>query len=177
MKTYISLLRGINVGGKNIIKMSDLKQVYENLNFKNIRTYIQSGNVVFETEKSEIQEIENDISNKIFENFGFNVPVTIVEKNEFQIIVENNPFNITDVDFKNFHVTFLKSYPVHEDINKINSEIYLPDEFRVIQKSVYLNIKNGYGNTKLTNTFLESKFKTTATTRNWNTIIQLLKIL
>lgn len=177
MQTYISILRGINVSGHKMIKMDDLRKVYMDLNLKNVKTYIQSGNVVFQSKKSKPSDIENLISKKIIEKFKFEVPVMVKELDELITIINNNPFVIKrKEDITKLHVTFLSEIPELIALNKIKDGQYASDEYVVSGKTVYLFCPNGYGNTKLNNNFFENKFKTTATTRNWKTINELVNI-
>lgn len=177
MTTYISLLRGINVSGQKIIKMNILKEMFESLHFENVKTYIQSGNIVFQYKKSENNDLVIKISNQIQKYFGFEVPVFVLKTDELKHIVWNNPYKddkTKDISF--LHVTFLSSVPEQinfESINKVKSQ---EEEFELIDRAVYLYCPNGYGRTKLTNTFLEHKLKTGATTRNWKTTMELLRI-
>jgi uncharacterized protein (DUF1697 family) len=175
METYIALLRGINVSGQKMIKMGDLIKALEELNFSNIRTYIQSGNIIFQSDKTDPSQLAVKISGKISDHFRFEVPVVIRTLAELEQVSENNPFLLSrNEDVNKFHVTFLAEGPDPVDLKKIEENSFLPDEFIISGKEVYLFCPNGYGRTKLTNTFFENKLKSTATTRNWKTIRQLL---
>lgn len=177
MITYISILRGINVSGKNIIRMEILRELYEGLNFLNIKTYIQSGNVIFQFRKSENTELELIISSQIKKKFGFEVPVIVLTLAEMKDIIERNPYKADKTkDIKFLHATIFTSRP--EQINyEIINEVKLPGEdFKLIERTVYLYCPYGYGKTKLSNTFFEKKLKVGATTRNWRTILELLSI-
>ncbi len=177
MKTYISILRGINVSGQRMIKMDALQKMYTDLNFKNIQTYIQSGNVIFQYSKLVGEDLAIKISNQIQKYFGFEVPVIILETEELKEIIHNNPFinNITKNPL-NWHITFLSSKPEQIDIKIINQKKADGEEFILTEKAVYLYCPNGYGKCKLTNTFLENKLKVGATTRNWKTVNELFNI-
>lgn len=175
MQTYISILRGINVSGHKLIKMDALKIVFESLNFKNIKTYIQSGNIVFKCKTTKAHDLEKKIALQIKKEFDFDVPVIVKEIDELTTVLNQNPFLKKD-DITKLHVTFLSEKPEQTAIDKVKEGKYAEDEFIVIGKSVYLFCPNGYGNTKLTNTFFENKFKVTATTRNWKTITELVNI-
>jgi uncharacterized protein (DUF1697 family) len=175
METYIALLRGINVSGQKMIKMGDLIKALEELNFSNIRTYIQSGNIIFQCDKTDPSQLAVKIAGKISDHFRFEVPVVIRTLAELKQVSENNPFLVKRTeDVNKLHVTFLNKEPDPGDLRKAEENSFLPDEFIVSGKEVYLFCPNGYGRTKLTNTFFENKLKSTATTRNWKTIRQLL---
>ena len=177
MKTYISILRGINVSGHKKIKMDELRKLFEDLNFKNVKTYIQSGNVIFEDKTTSHKELGKRIEKKIFENFGFQVPVIVKDKNELVNLIKNNPFlNGRKEDISKLHVTFLSDEPEQALVDKIAAADYKPDEFKLSADKIYLFCPNGYGNTKLSNNFFENKLKVVATTRNWKTINELITI-
>lgn len=175
MQTYISILRGINVSGHKLIKMDALKTLFESLNFKNVKTYIQSGNIVFKCKTTKTPDLEKKIASQIKKEFDFDVPVMVKEIDELTAVLNQNPF-IGKYDITKLHVTFLSETPEKAAIDKVKEGKYAEDEFIVIEKSVYLFCPNGYGNTKLTNTFFENKFKVIATTRNWKTITELVNI-
>jgi len=107
MNTYISILRGINVSGKNIIKMTDLKQLYEGLSFIDVQTYIQSGNVIFRTKEQNIVSIEKTITEQISAQYGYDIPVLILKSEKLRKIIESVPFK--NIDTSKLHVTFLSS--------------------------------------------------------------------
>jgi uncharacterized protein (DUF1697 family) len=177
MTTYISILRGINVSGHRIIKMEALRQLFAELGFSAIQTYIQSGNVVFQYRKTIQKKLEILISNAISDKFGFDVPVIVRELNELKQIVKSNPF-ISDKtkDTSFMHVTFLSDEPGKEKIVKLGEGDYKGDEFRYNNKTIYLYCPGTYGDSKLTNSYLENKLKVNATTRNWKTTNELLII-
>jgi uncharacterized protein (DUF1697 family) len=177
MATCIALLRGINVSGHNMIKMDDLKRVLGELDFKEVRTYIQSGNIVFNSEKNDVAGLAADISGKIRQHFGFDVPVVIRTVNELELIIKNNPF-LPDgnKEADKMHVTFLADIPDAGRASNIMDNKFLPDEFVIIGKEIYLYCPDGYGRTKLTPQFFESRLKVATTTRNWRTVEKLLTL-
>ena len=176
MLTYVAFLRGINVGGHNKLNMKDLVQLFENLSFKNIKTYIQSGNVIFQSNSSNnTNYISQHIENEIYKHFNFQVPVIIRTIDDLQNIVNTKPFsNITTVSDL-LYVTFLQNSANIELLDKINIEQYLPDKFKLINKEIFIDCVN-YGTTKLTNNFFENKLKVAATTRNMNTINKIIEL-
>ena len=178
MKTYISLLRGINVSGSKLIKMDQLRQLYLDLGFTNVRTYIQSGNVVFTTDQSEIKDIEGQITNEIKKQFGFEVPVLILCLKDLQEILFTNPIqhHIPEALVKDLYFTLLKDLPAKSVVETIESMDFSPAKLIVKSKVVFLFVPEGYGNTKLTNKLFETKFKTSATTRNWKTLNALVAL-
>lgn len=178
MQTFISILRGINVSGQRKILMADLKTLYESLKFKEIKTYIQSGNVVFKSD-SKISDIQlaRKIEKAIFTKYNFEVPVIIRTKEELEKIVSQNPFvKEKNIDLKKLHVTFLSESPANEKVELVKEINFLPDRFAIKGKEIYLHIPGSYGETKLSNKFFEDKFKVSATTRNWNTVNKLFEM-
>ena len=177
MTTYISILRGINVSGQKLIKMDALRKMYDNLGFRNVTTYVQSGNVVFTSDDIEIHEIEDKISQQIEKEFGFIVPVIVLTTEKLKKVIDNNPFSKDEnKDQAFFHVTFLSSKPSCFDKKVIEDKKQEGEDLSFSDEAVYLYCPNGYGNTKLTNNLFEAKLKVRATTRNWKTTNELLKI-
>lgn len=164
---YISMLRGINVGSQNKIRMEDLKKLYADLGFLDTLTYIQSGNVVFRTEKN--RDAAREIETAIKKKFGYVVPVIIRTKKSMQRIIEGNPFlQEKNILHDKLHVTFLSGQPA-----QIPSSLPLSDgadRMVVAGMEVYLYCPGGYGKTRYNNTFLEKKLGISGTTRNWRTV-------
>jgi len=174
-ETYIALLRGINVSGQKMIRMEDLKKALGDLNFIDIRTYIQSGNIVFEHDKTDPGNLAAAIAGVILKHFGFTVPVIVRTRSALGVTFKKNPFLLkTDHDAGKLHVTFLDRIPDPERECKTNEISFLPDEFVISGEEIYLYCPNGYGRTKLTSQFFESKLKVVTTTRNWKTVETLL---
>src|SRR6185437_1137296 len=160
MQKYIAILRGINVSGHKLIKMDALRKLFDDMGFKNTKTYIQSGNVVFQCKQAKVQDLEQKIASSIQKEFGFEVPVLVKEANDLEVVLKNNPFiNKRKEDVTKLHVTFLSAEPEKALVEKIKEGNYAADEFIVTGKAVYLFCPNGYGNTKLSNTFFENKLK------------------
>jgi uncharacterized protein (DUF1697 family) len=177
MKTYLAILRGINVSGKNVIKMLELKALFESLKFSNVKTYIQSGNVCFKAKAQKNQSIVSVISDAIKKQFNFDVPVIVFEADYLQNIIKENPFlNTKTIDETHLHITFFNSKPDIQLVNDLSLEIYKPDLAVWGDNAVYLYCPKGYGNTKLNNSFFEKKLKCIATTRNWKTVNVLLNM-
>jgi uncharacterized protein (DUF1697 family) len=176
-KTYITILRGINVSASNMIKMPVLQKIFEDAGYENVKTYIQSGNVLFNQKKSNEEEMAKYIREKIKEGTGSDVPVLVLELEDLKKVQQGNPFlKNRQEDVTKLHVTFLAKEPEKERFEKIEIEKYLPDEFILDAKSLYLFCPNGYGKTKLNNNFFENKLKLDATTRNWKTVNELVRL-
>lgn len=171
MYKYLALLRGINVSGKNKILMQDLKSLCESLGWVNVQTYIQSGNIVFESAAE--TGLAVSLSEAIRKNYGFVVPVVIRNLVEMRKILAVEAFPGCEPDVQ--HVTLLENRPEQKLVDAIPSETYLPDQFMYHGCEIYLFCPGGYGNTKLNNGFFEKKLKTIATTRNRKTMTELLK--
>ena len=178
MVTYISMIRGINVGGKKV-KMDRLKELYRSLDFKDVKTYIQSGNVIFESEVPDKIKLSHIIEKRIAEIFDFDVKVLIRTRNEMINVINGNPFKQEDI--KHVYVTFLSDIPSEKlikDLTRIIDENIenKTDEYNIIEGEIYLFLPDGYGRTKLNNNFFEKKLGTSATTRNWRTVNKLVDI-
>ncbi len=177
MQTYISMLRGINVSGHKIIKMEALRKMYKELGYKNVSSYVQSGNIVFGAEATTCRAVAERILLEIKKEFGFEVPVFVLSAKQLKDAIANNPFlKDPTKDESFFHVTFLAQKPKPFDQEFIESKMQVGEEIAFATDAIYLYCPNGYGKTKLHNTFLESKLKVGATTRNWKTTKKLLEM-
>ncbi len=177
MITYISLLRGINVGGHVKIKMPVLKELYAALGFTNIKSYIQSGNIVFDSAHVADAKLAIMIENSIAETFSFSVSVLLKRKNEFKKIMDNNPYlGQQAIDITKLHITFLSELPDKALLDKLSQKESGSDQFHIADDVIYLHCPNGYGRTKLTNAYFERTLKIKATTRNWRTASTLYEI-
>lgn len=177
MPTYIALLRGVNVGG-NTLKMERIREIWSDLGFKNVRTYVQSGNVVFEA-KGPPSTWSRRIEQALVPEARLPVTVVIRTAAELAKVIAGNPFlKQKDIDRSKLHVTFLSgadlsSAATKDAVKKLGAIDAGADEFRILGNEVYLHCPNGYGNTKLSNNRLEKVLLLKATTRNWNTVNKL----
>jgi uncharacterized protein (DUF1697 family) len=177
MKTYISILRGINVSGHKLIKMEALRTSYENMGFSNVKTYVQSGNVIFSYEDIEINKLEEQIFQQIKKDFGFDVPIIVLSVEKLEEIIKSNPLRKDKSKEESFmHVTFLASKSETNNFDAIEEKKQDNEDIVFSDYAVYLYCPNGYGNTKLNNNFIETKLKVRATTRNWKTTNELFQI-
>ncbi len=174
MTVFITLLRGINVSGQKKIKMEDLRKLYESLNFEQVQTYIQSGNVIFKAFAIDSNEIVYKIKDKINQKFGYEVTVVIRTRDEIEKIVKNNPYSAKDLS--KVLVTFLTEHQYDYSIEELLKVKADQEEFKIMGKEIYLFLPHGSGRTKLTNNFFEKKLYVKATTRNWNTTTKLLAL-
>ena len=172
MKTYIALLRGINVGGHKKLKMADLKLMMEDMGFQNVSTYIQSGNVVFSSEDAD--GLEGLISKEIEGRFGWEVPVMVKTADAIAQILKDCPFEGTKKVEAYFML--LASQPETKLMEAVREISYPNEEFVLTTECVYIYFGNGYGNAKLNNTFFEKKLKVAATTRNYRTLTKLVEL-
>jgi uncharacterized protein (DUF1697 family) len=163
----VALLRGVNIGGRKV-PMAALRQVFEELGHADVRTYIQSGNVVFDATGSATR-VRAAIEQAIGRAFGLDVTVLLRTPAELAKVVAHNPYGA------DAYVTFLDGVPDRKRIAVLDPAPFAPDEFCVIGQEVYLRCPNGYGRTKINNTFFEKKLATRATTRNWRTVETLLE--
>jgi uncharacterized protein (DUF1697 family) len=173
MSVYIAMLRGVNVGGKSL-KMDALRAMFEALGFPGARTYVQSGNVVFKATGA-AGPLAKRIADRIQKDFGLEVPVMLRTAQELAKVTRANPFlKEKGIDLTKLHVTFLTDPPTKAGIAKMEGLPAGPDRARVLGREVYLHCPKGYGISKLSNNALEKAFGIRATTRNWNSVNQLL---
>lgn len=174
MKTYIALLRGINVSGQKKIKMAELREILEKEGLKSVQTYIQSGNIAFDSESDSKENLENVIYNIILKHFGFEVPTLVLGKEAIEEILKTNRFE--DDGENRLYFVLLKNPPEDELIKTFNELQFENEDFHITDKCVYLFCKKGYGNAKLNNNLIERKLKVEATTRNLKTMKKLLEM-
>jgi len=177
MSTFISLLRAVNLAGHKVISMDALRDLYAGIGLSHLRTYIQSGNVVFESPRDDLSELTRQIEAHIEQAFGFHVEVFIRRPADFLHILSNNPFlNDRHADPGKLYVTFLYQLLSEETRSKLANPTGTTDEYALAAQEVYLYLPNGYAHTKLSNSFFEKKLGTCTTTRNWNTINALYRM-
>jgi uncharacterized protein (DUF1697 family) len=175
MPTYIAMLRGINVSGHKIIKMEQLRASFAAMGFSNTKTYIQSGNLIFEASNDSTASLSEKISQGILGDFGISVPVTLKTAQEIGQIIKRNPFpGMPGIDHSKLHVTFLCGDPPPKALEQLLPLASKPEQVRIIGQEIFLYCPNGYGISKLSNTAIEKKLRVGATTRNWKTVNTLL---
>ncbi|MEL1242654.1 DUF1697 domain-containing protein [Flavobacterium sp. DGU11] len=181
MPAYLALLRGINVSGKKIIKMEDLRKLMEAAGYGNVKTYIQSGNVIFTSDEKSKEKISKVIEKLIEVQYGFEVSVFVVDKGDLYKAVDNNPFIEGKIPeesgTKKLYVTFLSEVPSEESMEKLRQSPIGDDVIELYEDILYFKLATGAADSKLSNNLIESKLKLKATTRNWNTTLKLIELL
>jgi uncharacterized protein (DUF1697 family) len=177
MPVVISLLRAVNVGGHNKIKMDDLRRLCASLHLKDVQTYVQSGNVVFRTEARDLAELSTRIENRIQKDFGFRPSVMLRTSEDLRSVIARNPFaGRPDMEPGKLLVMFLANDPAAGAREKITAIKADPEELRLDGLELYIYFPNGMGRSKLSMGPVERILKTAWTGRNWNTVTKLLEI-
>lgn len=175
--TYIALLRGINVSGQKKILMAEFRELLSKKGFENVRTYIQSGNVIFESSETSTVDLGARMESVIAEHYNFEVPTLVLTPSEMEDAVENNSFiQSKDINEEETYFTFLKDKPEPENILKFKEVSYPGETFELLKKVVYYHCSIGYGKAKFTNKMMEKKLGTRATTRNYKTTMKLINM-
>ena len=174
MNTYIILLKGINVGGHKKVPMAELRELLTKSGFNNVQTYIQSGNVILQSNIKEVTVIESNIEKVILDYFGFEVLVLVKKRIDLQRIFDNSPFEETKK--KTSYFMMLHDYPNDDLIKEASEKIYEGEEYKIIKDCIYYYHDKGLGQAKFNVNFFERKFKTFATARNYNTMVKLLEL-
>lgn len=176
MTTYIALLRGINVSGQRLIKMTELSRVFEAMGFAKVQTYIQSGNVLFASDEGE-EALRERIERAIEAAFGFPVTVVLRTPAEMERMIAQCPFAAEAASQdKGLYVAALAETPTPERVERLRASYHGDDEWRIVGREVYLLYRQGAGVTKLTNAFLERQLGVAATSRNWRSITTLARM-
>ena len=175
MNIYIALFRGINVGGKNSLPMKELAAILEELGCQNVKTYIQSGNVVFKSSDKNIPGLSDRISSEIKKRRGFAPFVLLLSRGELEKIAANNPFPEVKDDPQVLHVGFLAVAPKEPDLKKLESLQSKTERFRLIDNAFYLHAPDGVGRSKLAAN-RERLLGVSMTDRNWRTVCKILEM-
>lgn len=176
MPVIISMLRGVNVGAHNRIKMDALRAVYESLGLEDVRTYVQSGNVVFYTEQGDLTGLAAQLEDGIEETFGFRSKVILRSAADMTDVVARNPFaERPDLDGGKLLVTFLATDPDPELIDRIHAISAGPEELYIDGRELFIYFPNGIAKSKLP-MILEKVLKIPSTSRNWNSITRMLEM-
>lgn len=174
MNRYAVFLRGINVSGKNLIKMDALKSTLLSHGFNNVKTYIQSGNILVETDLK-TAAIQKQITEILLKEFHLRVPVFVLSIANLEKVLQNNPFPESAVSNKLF-ITFLSEKPKGNLIEKLATFDFGNEIFHVVDDVLFFYLPNGMSSSKMNNNFFENKLKVTATSRNLNTILHVISM-
>lgn len=177
MTTYLALLRAVNVGGNNKLPMAELRSALEAAGFEQVRTYIQSGNIILDAPEQERGELATRISALILERFGVTTPAVIVARDELAAAIDSFPFTVSAGEEKLLHILFLADEPAPEQIAALDPERSPGDQFRAAGRVVYLRYGSGAGTSKLTNAWFDRQLGTVSTARNLRTCATLLAMM
>lgn len=173
---YVALLRGINVGGKNKIKMETLREVFAALGYKNVKTYINSGNVIFETDKPADRAAAAAIEQAIQTKFALNIKVLVRTIDEIESIIANNPFAGQFETDKDLHVFFLDEELPAEKREQLLSNNNENERFAVLGREIFCHLRVSVLDSLMGKDYIGKKLKVSATARNWRTVNKLLEL-
>jgi uncharacterized protein (DUF1697 family) len=174
--THVALLRGINVGGKNKLPMKELVGLFAAAGAEDVRSYIQSGNVVLVAKAPLAKRLPRLVSESIHESFGYDVPVVMRSASEIADVVASNPYLRRGADESKLHVALLMDKPSKAKIASLDPKRSPADEYIVSGREIYLHLPNGVGKSKLTNAYFDAKLDTVSTIRNWRTMLKLVEL-
>jgi uncharacterized protein (DUF1697 family) len=172
---YAALLRGVNLGAHKRVRMPDLRALVESLGCTDVTTYVQSGNVVFRSDRA-AASLPRALEDAIRNDLGLDVPVVIRSRRQLEKLVAANPFGRQKGKENTLYVTFLAAKPDREHVRRLREESFEPERFELVGEDVYLFFPDGYGRSKLNNALLERRLGVAATTRNWRTVTALAEL-
>ena len=171
---YAAFLRGINVGGKNKVKMETLREICASLGFENVKTYINSGNVIFETDKSDDKKLAEKIEKAIEKEFALNIKVMVRARAEIEEIIKNNPFEGQFENHKDLHVFFLDEKLSEEKSEQLLSNNNENEQFAVRNREIFCLVRVSVLDSLMGKDYIGKKLKVSATARNWRTVNKIL---
>ncbi len=172
---YIALLRGINVGGHRVVKMGDLRSIFTQMGLGEVRTYIQSGNVFFESFERDTTRLESRIESELARQLGFEVPTLIRDVSMVQALAAQHPFELLPAEEHPVYVVFLKSEPSPDRLAALLALNNAVETLMVEGQQLYLRYHREMGKLRFTNTFIERMLRGAATTRNWVTLVKMMR--
>jgi len=172
---YVAFLRGINVGGKNKVKMETLREVCASLGFENVKTYINSGNVIFETKKTDDQKLAEKLEKAIEKEFALNIKVMVRSRSGIEEIVKNNPFNGQFENAKDLHVFFLDEELSAEKRELLLSNNNENEQYFVQNREIFCLLRVSILDSLMGKDYIGKKLKVSATARNWRTVNKILE--
>lgn len=175
MTCYVAFLRGINVAGQKKVPMADLREVFVGLGGKHVKSYIQSGNVVFGHKSTSISNLENSLADAIKRAFNFEVCIVVKAAGQLRKIIKQNPFHQeAELASGKLYFAFLASIPEKHLVLALEQEVYEGESFFIEDDCVYLICHNGMGKARLNNNMLEQRLGVSATTRNYRTVTKVM---
>lgn len=174
MKTYIALLRGINVGGHRKVPMAELRSILAKIGLEGVKTYIQTGNIIFQSDEQKKTELERRIQNSILNHFGFEVSVLVRTEQELNSIFENCP--LSEDKKINSYFAILSHVPNKKLVNEASQKTYENEEYFIIGDCIYFYCATGYGKAKFNLNYFERKLSVGATARNYKTMLKLISM-
>jgi len=169
-------LRGVNVGGKNRLAMADLAAMFAAAGGTDVRTYIQSGNVIFTCAPSRARQLPDEVGRLLAAKLGTAIPVIVRSAAELADAVTANPYRQRAADESALHVAFLSSRPTRVRAATLDAQRSSGDSFELRGREIYLHLPNGVARTKLTNAYFDARLAVTSTMRNWRTVMKLLEL-
>ncbi|WP_149826158.1 DUF1697 domain-containing protein [Streptomyces tailanensis] len=178
MTTYAALLRGINVGGNKKVPMADLRALLDGLGYDAVATYLQSGNAVFTADRGDEDSLAAEITAAIEKRFGFTVDVLVRDHAYLEAVREACPFPAAELEGKQLHVTYFSEAVTPDRFSAIDQQAFLPEEFKLGDRALYLYAPEGLGRSKLAETLAKPRLTKglIATSRNWNTVVKLAEL-
>ena len=173
---YIALLRGINVGGNTMIKMEELRKTFEALRFENVKSYINSGNLAFDSAMSSEEKLVKKIEQAIEKDFGKLIPTMVREQKDILRVLDSNPFDGRYESHKEMHVLFMKDEMPAEKQEQLLSQQTDSESFAVIGREIYCHLRLGVADSLLGKGFIDRKLKVPTTGRNWRTVQKLVEL-
>jgi uncharacterized protein (DUF1697 family) len=173
---HVALMRGINVGGKNRLPMKNLVAIFEDAGCRDVRTWIQSGNVLFRAGKGLAARVPKLVTDAVEARLGLRVPVVVRTAAELRKAAVANPYRKAGVDPRELHVVFLAKKPTAKQVGALDPDRSPGDEFVVRGSEIHIRAPRGVARTKLTNDWFDRQLDTVSTMRNWNTVSKLLEL-
>lgn len=175
--TYVALLRGINVGGHTKLAMADLRRLLEDLGHDEVRTYIQSGNVVFTSDRTDPDALGAQLRERLQAELGVSPTVLIRTREQLAAIAAENPYTEqAAADPTKVHVGFLSSEPDDPSVFAFDADVYAPEELMLGEGVVYLHLPHGMGRSRLAADLGKRRSGVEVTVRNWRTVVKLLEM-
>ncbi|MFI7358355.1 DUF1697 domain-containing protein [Streptomyces avidinii] len=177
-KKYAALLRGINVGGNKKVPMAELRSLLEGLGHGDVQTYLQSGNAVFSSAQQDPAVLTRKLEAAIEDRFGFRVACLVLDGAYLRAVAEACPFPAAELEGKQLHATFCSEQPGPERFAALDEASYLPEEYRLGDRVLYLYAPDGLGRSKLAEALARPAVVKgiDVTSRNWNTVAKLVEL-